>query len=47
MLYLDDIIEGLIFAVGCNRPLINIANIQPATTMYFANLVRYHKPLEI
>lgn len=45
--YIDDIIEGLIFAIGCNRPLINIANIQPVTTLYFANLIKYYKSLEI
>lgn len=45
--YIDDIVEGLIYAIGCNRPLINICNIQPVTTMYFASLVKYYKPLEI
>lgn len=45
--YIDDIVEGLIFAIGCNRPLINICNIQPVTTMYFASLVKYYKPIEI
>lgn len=45
--YIDDIVQGLIYAIGCKRPLINIANIQPVTTMYFANLVKYYKSLEI
>lgn len=45
--YIDDIIEGLIFAIGCNRQLINICNVQPVTTMYFSTLVKYYKPLEI
>lgn len=45
--YIDDVIEGLIYSVGCNRQLINICNVQPVTTMYFASLVRYYKPLEI
>ena len=45
--YIDDIVEGLIYAVGCNRQLINICNVQPVTTMYFASLVKYYKPLEI
>lgn len=45
--YIDDVIEGLIYAMGCNRRLINICNVQPVTTMYFANLVKYYKPLEI
>lgn len=45
--YIDDVIEGLIYSVGCNRQLINICNVQPVTTMYFASLVKYYKPLEI
>lgn len=45
--YIDDVIEGLIYAIGCNRQLINICNVQPVTTMYFASLVKYYKPLEI
>ena len=45
--YIDDIVEGLIYAVGCKRQLINICNVQPVTTMYFASLVKYYKPIEI
>ena len=45
--YMDDVVEGLIYAIGCNRQLINICNVQPVTTMYFATLVKYYKPLEI
>lgn len=45
--YIDDVVEGLIYGVGCNRQLINICNVQPVTTMYFASLVKYYKPLEI
>lgn len=45
--YIDDIVQGLIYAMGCNRPLVNIANIQPVTTMYFANLVKRHKAIDI
>lgn len=45
--YIDDVIEGFIYSVGCNRQLINICNVQPVTTMYFASLVKYYKPLEI
>ena len=44
--YIDDVIEGFIYSVGCNRQLINICNVQPVTTMYFASLVKYYKPLE-
>lgn len=45
--YMDDAVEGLIYAIGCNRQLINICNVQPVTTMYFATLVKYYKSLEI
>ena len=45
--YIDDVIEGLIYAVGCNKPLINVANVQPVTIMYFANLVKYYKNVDI
>lgn len=45
--YIDDIIEGLIYAAGCNKPLINVANVQPVTIMYFANLVKYYKNIDI
>ena len=45
--YMDDAVEGLIYAIGCNRQLINICNVQSVTTMYFATLVKYYKSLEI
>ncbi|WP_300700978.1 NAD(P)-dependent oxidoreductase [Bacteroides sp.] len=45
--YIDDVIEGLICAVGCNKPLINIANRQPVTVEYFANLVKRYKNVDI
>lgn len=45
--YIDDVLEGLIYAVGCNKPLINIANIQPVTVEYFVNLVKRYKNVDI
>lgn len=45
--YIDDVLEGLIYAAGCNKPLINIANIQPVTVEYFANLVKRYKDVDI
>lgn len=45
--YIDDVLEGLIYAAGCNKPLINIANIQPVTVEYFANLVKRYKSIDI
>lgn len=41
--YIDDIIDGLLYAMTCSHPLINIANMQPVTTEYFAYIVnRYN-----
>lgn len=41
--YIGDIVEGFIYAVNCRHALINIANMQPVTTKYFAYLVnRYN-----
>lgn len=45
--YIDDVLEGLIYAAGCSKPLINIANIQPVTVEYFANLVKHYKGVDI
>ena len=43
----NDVIEGLIYAVGCHKPLINIANVEPVTVLHFANLVNYYKSVDI
>ena len=45
--YINDVVEGLIYAAGCNKPLINIANVQPVTIVYFANLVKRYKSVDI
>lgn len=45
--YIDDAIEGLVYAANCKKPLINIANVQPVTIEYFANLVKRHKSIDI
>lgn len=45
--YIDDIIESMIYAVGCDKPLINAANPEGMTVLKVANLVKYYKPLEI
>lgn len=45
--YIDDVVEGLIYAFGCNRSLINIANFQPVTTRYFSELVRRYKSIDL
>lgn len=45
--YIDDIVESLIFAFGCNKPLINAANPEETTTLHLAEIVGRYKPLEI
>lgn len=45
--YINDVVEGLIYAAGCNKPLINIANVQPITVVYFANLIKRYKSVDI
>lgn len=41
--HIDNAADGLILASGCTKPLINIANVQPVTVQYFAELVnRYN-----
>lgn len=38
--YIDDVVEGLIYAYGCDKPLINIANPESVTVARFAHLVQ-------
>lgn len=38
--YIDDVVDGLIMASESDKQLINIANVQPVTVKYFAELVR-------
>lgn len=38
--YIDDVVDGLIMASECSKQLINIANVQPVTVKYFAELVQ-------
>lgn len=45
--YIDDIVESLVFAYGCNRQLINAANPEQITTLQLAEMVNKYKPLEI
>lgn len=45
--FIDDIVESLIFAYGCNRPLINAVNPQSVTTAQFAEIVRKYHNVEI
>lgn len=37
--YIDDAVQGLVYAYACNKPLINVANPQEMSVRDFANLV--------
>lgn len=45
--YIDDVIEGLIYAWGCNYSLINIANPEKTSVYDFALAVQAHNEAEI
>lgn len=45
--YIDDAVEGLIYACGCHKQLINVANIQPITVKDFAEIVELYKTIDI
>lgn len=45
--YLDDVVEGLIYAYGCSKPLINVANPEKTTIYDFAVAVQAYKPFDI
>lgn len=45
--YIDDIVESLVYAYGCNKQLINAANPEEITTLQLAEMVKRYKPLEI
>ncbi len=45
--YIDDIVESLIYAWGCNKQLINAVNPEETSTLQLAEMVKRYKPLEI
>ena len=45
--YLDDVVEGLIYAYGCSKHLINVANPEKTTIYDFAVAVQAYKPFDI
>lgn len=45
--YIDDVVEGLIYAWGCNHPLINVANPEQTSIYDFALAVQEHNNAEI
>lgn len=40
--FIDDVVEGLLYAMGCGLRLVNIVNLQPVTTEQFASIVKRH-----
>ena len=44
--YITDAVDGLIYAAWSNKELINLANIQPVTVQYVADLVKRFKMLK-
>lgn len=45
--YIDDVVEGLIYAWGCNHTLINVANPEQTSIYDFALAVQEHNTAEI
>lgn len=45
--YIDDVVEGLIYAYGCNKPLINVANPEETSVYDFALAVQEYNHAEI
>lgn len=45
--FIDDVIEGLIYAYGCNRQLINVANPEEMSVYDFALTAQAHNGAEI
>lgn len=45
--YIDDAVQGLIYAYGCHKQLINVANIQPITVKDFTEIVGLYKSIDI
>lgn len=45
--YIDDVVEGLIYAYGCKRQLINIANPETASVYKFASIVRSYNGVDL
>lgn len=45
--FIDDVVEGLIYAYGCNRQLINVANPEEMSVYDFALAVQAHNEAEI
>ncbi|WP_418840159.1 NAD-dependent epimerase/dehydratase family protein [Phocaeicola sp.] len=45
--YIDDAVQGLIYAYGSHKRLVNVANMQPITVKSFAEIVGSYKSIDI
>lgn len=45
--YIDDVVQGLIYAFGCNLPLINVANPQLTRVAEFADIAAQYIDIDI
>ncbi len=45
--YIDDVVEGLIYAWGCNYQLVNVANPEKTSIYDFASLIQERNSVEI
>ena len=45
--YIEDVVEGLIYAYGCDHSLINVANTEQTSIYDFALAVQEHNNAEI
>lgn len=45
--FIDDIVEILLYAWGCNFQLLNAANPEKTSTLHLAEIVSKYKPLEV
>ncbi len=45
--YIDDVVEGLVYAIACNKPLVNIANPEEMSILQFSNIVSKYNGVDI
>lgn len=45
--YIDDVVDGLVYAIGSGRGLLNIVNPEPCTILQFAEEVRKYNGVDI
>lgn len=45
--YIDDVVDGLIYAIGSDKKLVNIVNPESCTILQFAEEVRKYNSVDI